>query len=128
MAWYHPLLFRLDAERAHAATLGALAAWGAAGAPLGGVETSPRLGIRVAGIDFANPVGLAAGIDKDAVAIPGWFGLGFGSVEVGTADPAPPGRQPQTATVPPGRGPRGHQPDGVQQWWHYQRLDPCAHR
>lgn len=89
MAFYHPLLFRLDAERAHRMTVAALGAWARVGAPLGGVETSPRLATRVAGLAFPNPVGLAAGVDKDARAIPGWFGLGFGSVEVGTLTPLP---------------------------------------
>ncbi len=89
MAFYHSLLFRLEPERAHRMTIAALAAWGRIGAPTGGVERSPRLATTVAGVDFPNPVGLAAGVDKDAVAIPGWFGLGFGSVEVGTLTPLP---------------------------------------
>ncbi|TPG14465.1 quinone-dependent dihydroorotate dehydrogenase [Sphingomonas oligophenolica] len=89
MAFYHPLLFRLDAERAHRMTVAALGAWARVGAPLGSIETSPRLATTVAGLAFANPVGLAAGVDKDARAIPGWFGLGFGSVEVGTLTPLP---------------------------------------
>jgi dihydroorotate dehydrogenase len=95
MRWYHPILFRLDAERAHKATVAALAAWGKAGAPGGGIETTPRLETCVAGIDFPNPVGLAAGVDKDARAIPGWFALGFGSVEVGTLTPLPQPGNPQ---------------------------------
>lgn len=95
MRWYHPLLFRLDAERAHGATVAALGAWGRIGAPGGSVATSPRLRTRVAGLDFPNPVGLAAGVDKDARAIPGWFGLGFGSVEVGTLTPLPQPGNPQ---------------------------------
>ena len=89
MRWYHPLLFRLDAERAHQATVAALGAWGRVGAPTGSIETSARLRTTVAGLEFANPVGLAAGVDKDAQAIPGWFGLGFASVEVGTLTPLP---------------------------------------
>ncbi|URW74515.1 quinone-dependent dihydroorotate dehydrogenase [Sphingomonas donggukensis] len=86
MPWYHPLLFALDAERAHRLTIRALAI---AGARTGRVETTPRLAQIVAGLHFANPVGLAAGVDKDAEAIPGFFGLGFGSVEVGTLTPLP---------------------------------------
>jgi dihydroorotate dehydrogenase len=88
MAFYHPLLFALDAERAHRLTIAMLARWGAAGAPLardGG--RFPRLATRVAGIDFANPLGLAAGVDKDGEAVTGFFGLGFGAVEVGTLTP-----------------------------------------
>ncbi|MHA6723861.1 quinone-dependent dihydroorotate dehydrogenase [Sphingomonas sp. RS2018] len=86
MAWYHPLLFTLDAERAHRLTIRALAL---AGSRTGRVEKSPRLATRVAGLDFANPVGLAAGVDKDGEAVAGFFGLGFGSVEVGTLTPLP---------------------------------------
>ena len=49
----------------------------------------------VAGLRFPNPVGLAAGVDKDAEAIAGFFGLGFGSVEVGTLTPLPQPGNPQ---------------------------------
>ena len=90
MAFYHPILFRLDAERAHTLTIAALAAWGKAGTPL--APSVPRLATKVAGIAFPNPVGLAAGVDKDGRAIDGFFGLGLGSVEIGTLTPlAPPG-------------------------------------
>ncbi|WP_267378858.1 MULTISPECIES: quinone-dependent dihydroorotate dehydrogenase [unclassified Sphingomonas] len=89
MAFYHPLLFRIDAERAHGLTIAALAAWGRAGAPLAPVFASARLATTVAGIAFSNPLGLAAGVDKDAHAVGGFFGLGFGSVEVGTLTPLP---------------------------------------
>ena len=85
MAFYHPILFRLDAERAHTLTIAALDAWGKAGTPL--APSVPRLGTTVAGIAFPNPVGLAAGVDKDGRAIDGFFGLGFGSVEIGTLTP-----------------------------------------
>ncbi|KQN05558.1 MULTISPECIES: quinone-dependent dihydroorotate dehydrogenase [Sphingomonas] len=85
MAFYHPILFRLDAERAHTLTIAALAAWGKAGTPL--APSVPRLATTVAGIAFPNPVGLAAGVDKDGRAIDGFFGLGFGSVEIGTLTP-----------------------------------------
>jgi dihydroorotate dehydrogenase len=44
----------------------------------------PQAPVEVFGLRFENPVGLAAGMDKDAVAIPAWAGLGFGFVEVGT--------------------------------------------
>ena len=86
MPWYHPLLFALDAEKAHRLTIRALAA---AGSRTGRVETSPRLAQTVAGLRFPNPVGLAAGVDKDGEAVAGFFGLGFGSVEVGTLTPLP---------------------------------------
>ncbi|MBW6522605.1 quinone-dependent dihydroorotate dehydrogenase [Sphingomonas sp. RHCKR47] len=81
------LLRLLDAERAHVAAVRLLSAWGATGAPMR--PRVPRLETRVAGLTFANPLGLAAGVDKDARAIPGWFALGFGAVEVGTLTPLP---------------------------------------
>ncbi|MDB5709652.1 MAG: dihydroorotate dehydrogenase [Sphingomonas bacterium] len=82
-----PALFALDAERAHGLTVTALAAWRGRGAA--GPETDLRLETSVAGLSFANPVGLAAGVDKDGRAIDGFFGLGFGSVEIGTLTPVP---------------------------------------
>ncbi|PCG14230.1 MAG: quinone-dependent dihydroorotate dehydrogenase [Sphingomonas sp.] len=75
----------IDPETAHVAAIRALAAWGTAGTPM--APPAPALPTRVAGIDFPNPVGLAAGLDKDARAIAGLFALGFGSVEVGTLTP-----------------------------------------
>jgi dihydroorotate dehydrogenase len=82
-------MFALEAERAHGLAIDLLAAWGGAGAPLGAGVADPVLASEVAGLAFANPVGLAAGLDKDARAIAGLFGLGFGAVEVGTLTPRP---------------------------------------
>jgi len=80
-----PLFFVLDAERAHRLTIRALRAV-PAGEP---AKEDPRLAIRVAGLDFPNPVGLAAGFDKDAE-VPGqMLGFGFGFVEIGTVTPKP---------------------------------------
>ncbi len=103
MAFYHPILFRLDAERAHTLTIAALGAWGKAGAPL--APSIPRLATTVAGIAFPNPVGLAAGVDKDGRAIDGFLGLGFGSVEIGTLTPlAQPGNpKPRIFRLPEDR-------------------------
>ncbi|WP_380781390.1 quinone-dependent dihydroorotate dehydrogenase [Sphingomonas sp. R86520] len=103
MAFYHPILFRLDAERAHTLTIAALAAWGRAGTPL--APSVPHLATTVAGIAFPNPVGLAAGVDKDGRAIDGFFGLGFGSVEIGTLTPfAQPGNpKPRIFRLPEDR-------------------------
>ena len=103
MAFYHPILFRLDAERAHSLTIAALAAWGKAGTPL--APSVPRLATTVAGIAFPNPVGLAAGVDKDGRAIDGFFGLGLGSVEIGTLTPlAQPGNpKPRIFRLPEDR-------------------------
>jgi len=88
MAWYHPLLFALDAERAHSLTIAMLEAWGKAGTPMA-PRTDTRHAVTVAGIRFPNPIGLAAGVDKDARAVAGFLGLGFGFVEVGTLTPKP---------------------------------------
>ena len=84
-------LFARDAERAHRMTLRMLAALPAFSPP----RDRPELGIKLWGIDFPNPIGLAAGMDKDAVAIGGWVTLGFGFAELGTITPrAQPGNDP----------------------------------
>ena len=83
---FRPLLFHLDAERAHGATIDLLKLRGGMGATPNLPET-PTLRTRVAGLDFPNPVGLAAGFDKDAEVFGPMLGLGFGFVEVGTLTP-----------------------------------------
>jgi dihydroorotate dehydrogenase len=88
-----PLLFAIDAERAHGLTIDMLAAWGAIGAPLAVGAIS--LPVTVAGLTFPNPLGLAAGADKDGRAIAGFFGLGFGAVEIGTLTPLPQAGNPR---------------------------------
>jgi dihydroorotate dehydrogenase len=88
MAFYpllRPFAFALDAEAAHRATIKALKLLPAGSAP----AADPLLAIRVAGLDFPNPVGLAAGFDKDAEAFAQMLGFGFGFVEVGTLTPRP---------------------------------------
>lgn len=84
-----PALFALDAERAHRLTIRSLALWGRLGAPGGRSVSDNRLATRVAGLNFANPLGLAAGVDKDGEAVTGLHALGFGAVEVGTLTPLP---------------------------------------
>jgi dihydroorotate dehydrogenase len=82
-----PLLFALDAERAHDLVLRLLAAAPRLWARLAAASLGPppaALARPVAGLPFAGPVGLAAGLDKDGVAVPVWPALGFGFVEVGT--------------------------------------------
>lgn len=79
-------LHRLDPEVAHGLSLKALQA---GLVPLAGVVTSPLLAVRVAGLDLPNPVGLAAGFDKNAVALAALCRAGFGFVEVGAATPLP---------------------------------------
>src|SRR3954467_15281822 len=81
-----PLLFSLDAEEAHNLTLPALRR--AAGLGLTRVLRRPSPDPRkVMGITFPNPVGLAAGLDKDGAYIDGLAALGFGSIEIGTVTP-----------------------------------------
>lgn len=78
-----PLLFLVDPERIHEYALHALSA--ASSFPL--VNTKPEefpLRREVFGLSFPNPVGLAAGFDKNGIAIPALAALGFGSVEIGT--------------------------------------------
>ncbi|EYD72305.1 quinone-dependent dihydroorotate dehydrogenase [Limimaricola hongkongensis] len=79
-------LHRIDPETGHGLALKALrAGFG----PKGGPVTSARLKTRLAGIDLPNPVGLAAGFDKNAVALDALARTGFGFVEVGAATPRP---------------------------------------
>jgi len=79
-----PILFRLDAEKAHHLALTLLEK-----TPLSLVQNllfarasaTPKT---VFGVQFSNPVGLAAGMDKNALALPAWEALGFGFIEIGT--------------------------------------------
>lgn len=87
-----PLLFRLDPERAHALTLNALrvaqafppALW-----MLKRLYQTPPNPVQAFGLTFKNPIGLAAGYDKDALAVRGLAALGFGHVEVGAVTSLP---------------------------------------
>lgn len=81
-----PLVFRLDPERAHTLSIGVLrlAAPLLARVPSPLAVRDPRLRRSVMGLDFPNPVGLAAGYDKSAHAAGAWPGLGFGFAEMGT--------------------------------------------
>jgi dihydroorotate dehydrogenase (fumarate)/dihydroorotate dehydrogenase len=80
-----PLLFRADPERAHELTVRASALAGRWPGLLGGGPVDdPRLAVEVAGMPFATPLGLAAGFDKSARAVPLLASLGFGHVEVGS--------------------------------------------
>lgn len=79
-------LHRLDPERAHGLALGALRL---GLGPKGGPVTSARLATRLAGLALPNPVGLAAGFDKNAVAVAPLMRAGFGFVEIGAATPRP---------------------------------------
>jgi dihydroorotate dehydrogenase len=102
-----PALFRLgggDAEAAHEWTLRRLGALSRRRTALAALRAryavaAPRT---VFGVDFPNPVGLAAGMDKDGVALPAWPALGFGFVEVGTvtANPQPGNPRPRLFRLP----------------------------
>ena len=82
------LLFRLSPETSHELSIDLIGAGGRLG--LNGLLCkSARLPVRVMGLDFANPVGLAAGLDKNGDAIDGFAQLGFGFVEIGTVTPRP---------------------------------------
>ncbi len=78
------LLHRLDPERAHGLALRALRA---GLVPLPGRITSPRLACEVAGLRLDNPIGLAAGFDKNAEALTPLARVGFGMIEVGAVTP-----------------------------------------
>lgn len=90
-----PLLFRVDAEKAHHLVVGGMH-W--AGCIPGadkllqamcGTAKQPELSVEVAGMHFRNPVGLAAGLDKNGQAVSAFASLGFGFLEVGTVTPKP---------------------------------------
>lgn len=82
-----PALFRIggrDAERAHEFTLRRLAGLGAGTRALLARRYAVAAPVEAFGVRFPNPVGLAAGMDKNGVALPAWPALGFGFVEAGT--------------------------------------------
>ena len=90
-ATIRPLLFRLDPERAHGLTLAALATGLGPTAP----PDDPLLATTLAGLAVPNPLGLAAGFDKDARVPAAMLKLGFGFVEVGTVTPRPQAGNPK---------------------------------
>ncbi len=90
-----PLLFQIDAERTHDMTLK-------------GLRSAEKLGLlnfyspppicqprEVMGLTFPNPIGLAAGLDKNGAVIDGMHALGFGFIEVGTVTPRPQAGNPK---------------------------------
>ena len=108
-----PLLFRLDPELAHGVAI--------TGPQVGIVAfrddlpADPALAVSVLGLDFPNPVGLAAGFDKNAEVADAMLAQGFGFVEVGSLTPSPqPGNPaPRLFRLAEDRG--HHQPPGIQQ-------------
>ncbi len=90
-----PLLFKFEAEKAHDLTLKSLGFSERLGL-LKLYPAPPKCASRnVMGINFPNPVGLAAGLDKNAAVIDGMAALGFGYIEVGTVTPRPQPGNPQ---------------------------------
>src|SRR5882672_6296386 len=91
MSWLYervvrPVLFTQDAERAHERALRALALVSRNETLCGAVDAffgAPELRVELGGLRFPNPVGLAAGMDKYAAAVPAWEALGFGFTELG---------------------------------------------
>jgi dihydroorotate dehydrogenase len=84
-----PFLFGLDAEQAHGLGLASLEAAYRTGLNPLLARRPPPLPTRAFGIEFPNPVGLAAGLDKNGAHIDALLGLGFGFVEIGTTTPRP---------------------------------------
>lgn len=82
-----PVLFKLDAEQAHDLTLKTLQKAAQFGLLKGFSGRLPDAPTQVMGLTFPNPVGLAAGLDKNAAVIDGMAALGFGFIEVGTVTP-----------------------------------------
>jgi dihydroorotate dehydrogenase len=97
-----PFLFGLDPETTHELTMGGIAK--TQGTPLAWVYTQARVNdpITIAGLNFPNRLGLAAGLDKNAHCIDGLGAMGFGFVEVGTVTPlAQPGNpKPRMFRIP----------------------------
>ena len=89
-----PVIFRLDAERAHRLTIDLLRLRTGTGFPPEPPWT-PTLETTVAGLAYPNPVGLAAGFDKDAEVPEQMLSAGFGFVEVGTVTPRAQAGNPQ---------------------------------
>ena len=99
-----PLLFALSPEAAHNVAIRNLRAasnWPAALRQLERLRPTPRPAT-VFGLTFPNPIGLAAGFDKNGVAVPAWAALGFGFIEIGTvtAKPQPGNPKPRIFRYP----------------------------
>ncbi len=102
--WVRPALFRLPPETAHGVTLRALQGASLAPALLRAVRRrtapdDPRQRVEAFGVTFDGPLGLAAGMDKDADALPAWSAMGLGHVELGTVTPEPQPGNPKPRAV-----------------------------
>jgi dihydroorotate dehydrogenase len=88
----HPLLFRLDPERAHTYVSNLMRLAGGLPPLRWALRTwfeAPQTPVQAFGLTFSNPIGLAAGYDKDGLAWRGLACLGFGHIEIGTVTPLP---------------------------------------
>lgn len=104
-----PVFFKLDPEKAHHLVIGGLHK--AAVMPKGpallralyGIKETPDMAVDLFGLHFPSPVGLAAGLDKNAEAVEGFSAIGFGFMEVGTVTPVgqPGNEQPRLFRLPP---------------------------
>jgi dihydroorotate dehydrogenase len=90
-----PFLFGLDPETAHHLAFKALDAQAKLGLARTWAGFVPKKPVTVMGIEFANPIGLAAGLDKNAEHMDGLAQLGFGFIEIGTLTPLPQPGNPQ---------------------------------
>lgn len=79
----------MDAEKAHETSLSMLRLADSLGVLRIMMGDSPKLPVKVMGLDFANPVGMAAGMDKNGKCVDAMSKLGFGFIEVGTVTPRP---------------------------------------
>ncbi|HME88100.1 MAG TPA: quinone-dependent dihydroorotate dehydrogenase [Chthoniobacterales bacterium] len=99
-----PLLFAIDPEMAHRLTLGTLSAASRIDLALRALTVfrPPLKPKKLFRLDFPNPIGLAAGLDKNGVALPAWGALGFGFIEIGTvtAKPQPGNSKPRIFRFP----------------------------
>ena len=89
-----PLLFKLNPEMAHDITMGCMAYASRDNVLMNALERFygdkvPELSTKLMGLDFKHPIGLAAGLDKDARALPSFSALGFSAIELGTVTPKP---------------------------------------
>lgn len=105
-----PALFSLPPERAHALAMRASRAAASLPPLLRSLERASRraperVSTELFGVRFPNPLGVAAGLDKDADALPIWSAMGFGHVEIGTVTPRPqPGNpRPRVTRLVPDR-------------------------
>src|SRR4051812_16753128 len=99
-----PLLFRLDPETAHNLAMSTLGSAGTIPLMLASLRRfqPPRKPVTCFGLTFSNRIGLAAGFDKNGLALPAWAAMGFGFIEIGTvtAKPQPGNAKPRIFRYP----------------------------